>query len=67
MYRWGCTVMNTPVMKMQALILVKLCSEEYRDSEVITHSTPYMNGGATMRGVFKAYAFFFNNSFDPFL
>ncbi len=25
---------------------------------MIIHSTPYMNGGATSRGVFKAYAFF---------
>ena len=26
--------------------------------EIIIHSTPYMNGGATTRGVFKVHAFF---------
>ncbi len=26
---------------------------------IIIHSTPYMTGRATTRGVFKAYAFFF--------
>ncbi len=26
--------------------------------EIIIHSTPHMNGRATTRGVFKAYAFF---------
>ena len=33
MDRCGCTVMNTPVMKMKAVILVKLCSEEDTGSE----------------------------------
>ena len=31
-------------------------------SRMIIYSTPYMNGRATTRGVFKAYVFFFNMS-----
>ncbi len=36
-------------------------SNQYRRKKIVTHSTPYMNGGATTRGVFKAYAFFYQD------
>ena len=32
--------------------------------EIIIHSTPYMDGMATTRGVFKAYEFFLLNNFE---
>ncbi len=60
--------MKKPAMKTQAMkkpVVWKLLSEgdRWKTSillylEIIIHSTPYMNGRATMLGVFKAHAFF---------
>ena len=34
--------------------------------EILIHSTPYTNGGAMTRGVFKVHAFFFAEHLDGF-